>query len=164
MRWVFLLILIIFLSILFYKNVEKFIVDSDECDDDEVYDEISDNCVLKVECDEDLGEFYNIETNTCVNRLYYESDHVEQIPEPVDEEDEEVVEYIKPDDSITMDERDIFVDMCPRDYNIKQIKLREKISRSNQIPGYTSHITFDAMRRIPDPDKPFPVDADFFKN
>ena len=76
MRWVFLLILIIFLSILFYKNVEKFIVDSDECDDDEVYDEISDNCVLKVECDEDLGEFYNLKTNSCVNRLYYESDHL----------------------------------------------------------------------------------------
>ena len=65
---------------------------------------------------------------------------------------------------VTMDKRDIYVDMCPRDYNIKQIKLREKMSRSNQIPGYTSHITFDAMRRIPDPDKPFPVDPDFFKN
>ena len=91
-----------------------------------------------------------------------EEDDEEDVDEEVDEVDEK--EYMKPDDSITMDVRDIYVDMCPRDYNIKQIKLREKMSRSNQIPGYTSRITFDAMRRIPDPDKPFPVDPDFFKN
>ena len=86
---------------------------------------------------------------------------MERIPDPIEKKE---IEYIKPDDSITMDKRDIYVDLCPSDYNIKQIKLREKMSRSNQLPGYTSHITFDDMRRISDPDKPFPVDADFFKN
>jgi len=67
----------------------------------------------------------------------------------------------KKDKVVTMDNRDMFVDMCPRDYNIKQIKLKQ-IKKVNQLPGYTSHITFDAMRRIPDPDIPFPVDPDFF--
>ena len=43
-----------------------------------------------------------------------------------------------------------------------EIKLREKMSRSNQLPGYTSHTSFEAMRQMPDPSEPFPIDADFF--
>ena len=67
-------------------------------------------------------------------------------------------------EEITMDKRDIYVDMCPRDYNIKQIKLKQLVTKVNQSPGYSRHITFNSMRRIPDPDIPFPVDPDFFKN
>jgi len=143
-QWIFLLIIL--LIILVYKKVEMFTIGG-----------------VEIECDELKGEFYDIESNTCVNRLYIESDHLEylnMIPNQIDKK----IKYSKPDNSITMDERDIYANMCPRDYNIKQIKLREKIGRSNQILGYTSHITFNAMRRIADPKIPFPVDPDFFKN
>ena len=107
-------------------------------------------------------QFYDRESDTCVNRPDFErayENFLDKIPKP---REKKKVEYIKPDPKMTMDKQDFFMNMCPRDYHLKQIKLREKMSRSNQLPGYTSHTSFEAMRQIPDPSEPFPIDADFF--
>ena len=91
--------------------------------------------------------------------LKVHKEYLDRIPEP---REKMKVEYIQPDPKMTMDKRDLFMNMCPREYHLKQIKLREKMSRSNQLPGYTSVSSFEAMRQIPNPPEPFPIDADFF--
>jgi len=162
MRYILLLIVIVFISF-FLNNRDYFTIggQTTKCSYDEIYDSNSGSCVARKKCDKDT-ERYDRESDTCVDRPDFETayeDYLDKIPEP---RDKKKVEYIKPDPKMTMDKRDLFMDMCPRDYNLKQIKLREKMSRSNQIPGYTSRTSFEAMRQIPDPPEPFPVDADFF--
>ena len=161
-RYIFILFVFVFILFLFNKR-EYFTVglQSTQCPYDEIYDDVSGSCVPRQQCNKET-EFYDRESDTCVDRPDFETsyeEYLDKIPEP---REKKKVEYIKPDPKMTMDERDLFMDMCPREYHLKQIKLREKMSRSNQLPGYTSRTSFEAMRQIPDPPEPFPIDADFF--
>ena len=61
-----------------------------------------------------------------------------------------------------MDLRDIYINLCPLDYNINMIKMNKMVKRSNQYPGYTDNIFIDNTRQIKS-DKPLPTTADFFK-
>lgn len=162
MRYI--LLLIVFVFICFFLNKREYFKIGGQitkCSYDEIYDSDSGSCVARKKCDKDT-EMYDRESDTCVDRPDFESkyeDYLDKIPEPREKDE---IEYIVPDPEMTMGERDLFMNMCPRDYNLKQIKLREKTSRSNQLPGYTSRTSFEAMRQIPDPSEPFPIDADFF--
>ena len=162
MRYI--LLLIVFVFICFFLNKWEYFTiggQNSKCPYVEIYDSVSGSCVARKQCDTEF-EMYDRESNTCVERPDYETayeEYTDRIPEPREKDE---IEYIVPDSEMTMDKRDLFMDMCPRDYNLKQIKLIEKMSRSNQIPGYTSSTSFEAMRQIPDPPEPFPVDADFF--
>lgn len=161
-KYIFILFVFVFILFLFNKR-EYFTVggETTKCSYDEIYDSVSGSCVPRQQCDKET-EFYDRESDTCVDRPDFETsyeEYLDKIPEP---REKKKVEYIKPDPKMTMDERDLFMDMCPREYHLKQIKLREKMSRTNQLPGYTSITSFEAMRQIPDPPEPFPIDADFF--
>ena len=135
-------------------------IQSTQCPYDEIYD-VSGSCVPRQQCDTEF-EMYDRESDTCVERPDFETAYEEYLKKIPESREKDKIEYIVPDPEMTMDKRDLFMNMCPRDYNLKQIKLREKMSRSNQIPGYTPITSFEAMRQIPDPPEPFPVDADFF--
>jgi len=60
-----------------------------------------------------------------------------------------------------MDLRDIYINLCPLDYNINMIKMNKMVKRSNQYPGYTDNIFIDNTRQIKSK-KPLPTTADFF--
>ena len=60
-----------------------------------------------------------------------------------------------------MDLRDIYINLCPLDYNINIIKMNKMVKRSNQYPGYTDNIFIDNTRQIKSK-KPLPTTADFF--
>jgi len=60
-----------------------------------------------------------------------------------------------------MDLRDIYINLCPLDYNINMIKMNKMVQRSNQYPGYTDNIFIDNTRQIKSK-KPLPTTADFF--
>ena len=162
MRYILLLIVIVFICF-FLNKMDYFTIGGQitKCSYDEIYDSDSGSCVARKKCDTEF-EIYDRESDTCVDRPDFESaykEYLDRIPEP---REKKKVEYIKPDPKMTMGERDLFMNLCPREYHLKQIKLREKMSRSNQLPGYTSITSFEAMRQIPDPSEPFPIDADFF--
>ena len=162
MRYILLFGVFVFILFLFNKR-EYFQIggQSKQCPYDEIYDDVSGSCVPRKQCNKET-EFYDRESNTCVERPDFETaynEYLDRIPDPIEKKE---IEYVKPDPKMTMDKRDFFMNLCPRDYNLKQIKLLEKMNRSNQLPGYTSITSFEAMRQIPDPAEPFPVDADFF--
>lgn len=162
MRYILLLIVIVFIC--FFLNQKEYFKiggQTTQCPYDEIYDSDLGSCVARKKCNKET-QFYDRESDTCVGRPDFErayENFLDKIPDP---REKKKVEYIKPDPKMTMDKQDLFMNMCPRDYHLKQIKLREKMSRSNQLPGYTSHTSFEAMRQIPDPSEPFPIDADFF--
>ena len=60
-----------------------------------------------------------------------------------------------------MDLRDIYINLCPLDYNINMIKMNKMVKRSNQYPGYTDNIFIDNTRQIKSK-KPLPTTADSF--
>ena len=59
-----------------------------------------------------------------------------------------------------MDVRDLYTNLCPRGYNLKQIKLGKKVDKVNQLPGYTNNEFIDLTRKFPYPKVPFPTPAD----
>ena len=62
----------------------------------------------------------------------------------------------------TMDLRDIYINLCPLDYNINMIKMNDMVTRVNQYPGYVEDVFIDLTRQIKS-DEPLPTTADFFK-
>ena len=62
----------------------------------------------------------------------------------------------------TMDLRDIYINLCPLDYNINMIKMNNMVTRVNQYPGYVEDVFIDLTRQIKS-DEPLPTTADFFK-
>ena len=71
-------------------------------------------------------------------------------------------ETIQNKENTIMDLRDIYINLCPLDYNINMIKMNKMVKRSNQYPGYTDNIFIDNTRQIKSK-KPLPTTADFFK-
>ena len=61
-----------------------------------------------------------------------------------------------------MDLRDIYINLCPLDYNINMIKMSDMVTRVNQYPGYVEDVFIDLTRQIKS-DEPLPTTADFFK-
>ena len=61
-----------------------------------------------------------------------------------------------------MDLKDLYSNLCPLDYNINMIKMKDMVTRVNQYPGYTSDILIDITRQIKS-DEALPTTADFFK-
>ena len=61
-----------------------------------------------------------------------------------------------------MDLRDIYINLCPLDYNINMIKMNNNVTRVNQYPGYVEDVFIDLTRQIKS-DEPLPTTADFFK-
>ncbi len=61
-----------------------------------------------------------------------------------------------------MDLRDIYINLCPLDYNINMIKMNNMVTRVNQYPGYVEDVFIDLTRQIKS-DEPLPTTADFFK-
>ena len=61
-----------------------------------------------------------------------------------------------------MDLRDIYINLCPLDYNINMLKMNNMATRVNQYPGYTDNIFIDLTKQIKS-NKPLPTTADFFK-
>ena len=61
-----------------------------------------------------------------------------------------------------MDLRDIYINLCPLDYNINMIKMNNLVTRVNQYPGYVEDVFIDLTRQIKS-DEPLPTTADFFK-
>ena len=61
-----------------------------------------------------------------------------------------------------MDLRDLYTNLCPLDYNINMIKMKDMVTRINQYPGYTSDIFIDITRQIKS-DEALPTTADFLK-
>ena len=62
----------------------------------------------------------------------------------------------------TMDLRDVYINLCPLDYNINMIKMNDMVKRVNQYPGYVEDVFIDLTRQIKS-DEPLPTTADFFK-
>lgn len=161
MRYIFIIFVFVFICFILDKR-EYFTVGNQntKCSYDKIFDSVSGSCVPRQKCNKEF-EIYDRDSDTCVRRPDFETAYKEYL-DRIPEQTKKKVEYIKPDPKMTMGERDLFMNMCPRDYNLKQIKLREKMSRTNQLPGYTSRTSFEAMRQIPEPSEPFPIDADFF--
>ena len=61
-----------------------------------------------------------------------------------------------------MDLSDIYINLCPLDYNINMIKMNNLVTRVNQYPGYVEDVFIDLTRQIKSKD-PLPTTADFFK-
>ena len=61
-----------------------------------------------------------------------------------------------------MDLSDIYINLCPLDYNINMIKINNIVTRVNQYPGYVEDVFIDLTRQIKS-DEPLPTTADFFK-
>lgn len=65
-------------------------------------------------------------------------------------------------DNIKMDLRDLYTNLCPLDYHLNMIKLKDMVTNVNNFPGYSSDIFIDLTRQLKS-DKPFPMSADFLK-
>ena len=52
--------------------------------------------------------------------------------------------------------------MCPLDYHLNMIKLKDMVTNVNGYPGYSSDVFIDLTRQIKS-DKPLPMSADFLK-
>lgn len=65
-------------------------------------------------------------------------------------------------DSKYMSTRDLYTNLCPKGYNLKQIKLGKRVDKVNQLPGYTNNEFIDLTRKFPYPKVPFPTTADIF--
>ena len=61
-----------------------------------------------------------------------------------------------------MDLSDIYINLCPLDYNINMIKMNNLVTRVNQYPGYVEDVFIDLTRQIKSKE-PLPTTADFFK-
>ena len=64
--------------------------------------------------------------------------------------------------NVNMDLRDLYTNLCPLDYHLNMIKLKDMVTNVNGYPGYSSDIFIDLTRQIKS-DKPLPMSADFLK-
>ena len=64
--------------------------------------------------------------------------------------------------NVNMDLRDLYTNLCPLDYHLNMIKLKDMVTKVNNYPGYSSDIFIDLTRQIKS-DKPLPMSADFLK-
>tara|TARA_B100000424_G_C22844032_1_gene450308 strand:- start:419 stop:889 length:471 start_codon:yes stop_codon:yes gene_type:complete len=64
--------------------------------------------------------------------------------------------------NINMDLRDLYTNLCPLDYHLNMIKLKDMVTNVNGYPGYSSDVFIDLTRQIKS-DKPLPMSADFLK-
>ena len=64
--------------------------------------------------------------------------------------------------NINMDLRDLYTNLCPLDYHLNMIKLKDMVTKVNNYPGYSSDVFIDLTRQIKS-DKPLPMSADFLK-
>jgi len=64
--------------------------------------------------------------------------------------------------SPNMGVRDLYTNLCPRGYNLKQLKLGNTVKKVNQLPGYTNNEFIDLTRKFPYPEVPYPTTADIF--
>jgi len=69
---------------------------------------------------------------------------------------------IENEKNIVMDLRDLYQNLCPLDYHLNMIKLKDMVTKKNQYPGYAENTFIDLTRQIKS-DKPLPTTADFFK-
>jgi len=69
---------------------------------------------------------------------------------------------IENEKNIVMDLRDLYQNLCPLDYHLNMIKLKDMVTKKNQYPGYAEDTFIDLTRQIKS-DKPLPTTADFFK-
>ena len=69
---------------------------------------------------------------------------------------------IKNEKNVVMDLRDLYQNLCPLDYHLNMIKLKDMVTQKNQYPGYAENTFIDLTRQIKS-DKPLPTTADFFK-
>lgn len=64
--------------------------------------------------------------------------------------------------NVNMDLRDLYTNLCPLDYHLNMIKLKDMVTKVNGYPGYSSDVFIDLTRQIKS-DKPLPISADFLK-
>tara|TARA_Y100000591_G_C21741195_1_gene649451 strand:- start:622 stop:1092 length:471 start_codon:yes stop_codon:yes gene_type:complete len=64
--------------------------------------------------------------------------------------------------NVNMDLRDLYTNLCPLDYHLNMIKLKDMVTNVNGYPGYSSDVFIDLTRQIKS-DKPLPMSADFLK-
>ena len=64
--------------------------------------------------------------------------------------------------NVNMDLRDLYTNLCPLDYHLNMIKLKDMVTKVNNYPGYSSDVFIDLTRQIKS-DKPLPMSADFLK-
>ena len=64
--------------------------------------------------------------------------------------------------NVNMDLRDLYTNLCPLDYHLNMIKLKDMVTNVNNYPGYSSDIFIDLTRQIKS-DKPLPMSAEFLK-
>ena len=64
--------------------------------------------------------------------------------------------------NVKMDLRDLYTNLCPLDYHLNMIKLKDMVTKVNGYPGYSSDVFIDLTRQIKS-DKPLPMSADFLK-
>ena len=64
--------------------------------------------------------------------------------------------------NVNMDLRDLYTNLCPLDYHLNMIKLKDMVTNVNSYPGYSSDVFIDLTRQIKS-DKPLPMSADFLK-
>ena len=64
--------------------------------------------------------------------------------------------------NVNMDLRDLYSNLCPLDYHLNMIKLKNMVTNVNNFPGYSSDIFIDLTRQLKS-DKPLPMSADFLK-
>lgn len=64
--------------------------------------------------------------------------------------------------NVNMDLRDLYTNLCPLDYHLNMIKLKDMVTKVNSYPGYSSDVFIDLTRQIKS-DKPLPMSADFLK-
>ena len=69
---------------------------------------------------------------------------------------------IENEKNVVMDLRDLYTNLCPLDYHINMIKLKDMVTNVNGYPGFTENTFIDLTRQIKS-DKPLPTTADFFK-
>ena len=64
--------------------------------------------------------------------------------------------------NVNMDLRDLYTNLCPLDYHLNMIKLKDMVTNVNNYPGYSSDVFIDSTRQIKS-DKPLPMSSDFLK-
>lgn len=64
--------------------------------------------------------------------------------------------------NVNMDLKDLYTNLCPLDYHLNMIKLKDMVTKVNGYPGYSNDVFIDLTRQIKS-DKPLPMSADFLK-
>ena len=50
--------------------------------------------------------------------------------------------------NVNMDLRDLYTNLCPLDYHLNMIKLKDMVTNVNNYPGYSSDVFIDLTRQI----------------